>query len=65
MFTLVSELRGTTGKCYHDRGGKYFPYWNTTYIDLSKLQIFSLYNERPQSVEVPCFLCLLMRDHNQ
>lgn len=43
VFTSVSlsELRDTTGKCYHDRGWKFFPYWNTTYIDLPKYQIFS------------------------
>lgn len=43
VFTSVplSELRDTTGKCYHDRGEKFFPYRNTTYIDLPKYQIFS------------------------
>ena len=64
MFTSVSlsELKGTTGKCYHDRGGKFFPYWNTTYIDLREYQIFSRndsYFERRQSVEVPCVLWAL------
>ncbi|KAK8881897.1 hypothetical protein M9Y10_044534 [Tritrichomonas musculus] len=64
MFTSVSlsELKGATGKCYHDRGGKFFPYWNTTYIDLSEYQIFSpndSFFERRQSVEVPCVLWAL------
>ena len=57
LFSEISLAKGKMNSGYTDRGGSFFPYWNKTYIDLRKYQIFARednYFERRACIEVPC-----------
>ena len=57
-----SEYQKFDKTVYSDRGGSFFGYWNKTYIDLSRYQIFSKgdnYYDRRACIEVPCIIWAL------
>lgn len=60
LFSEISLYKNTyESKVNNDRGGSFFGYWNKTFIDLRRYQIFARednYFERRACIEVPCVI---------